>query len=471
MQTLTDFLTETVDSINLTIVSEACLGNTEYDKHDFLYSKSVINDLKSGVDIKVGKGGETVVVLDPNDVAAFNNEYTDEQFPTTAAAFNEMMSKYKSFPKWNTIWKGKYSGKATNTKGQRAEGLVCYMFNDPDADPELFKEQMMPDLTPDWIQSSRWTVEFINKQTGCENIPWTRDNYVACRVDGGNFKLDAKYSFAEEITSIFSGTKAMKKIFGVKCDDLYTGSKDIWNKADIVLVHKTLAKNLINDIKNKGGILNGEMLNEYLIEYTKQGAIIPISLKQLTNKDAHLSSVNIVEGEPTDVVRTVKYIRFGKYQMNKYEGSVTLVCETVDGKLLEIPFRASTSGKNDLNVEPQVKGDNSRLSKGVSIMKGILNLKRGRSFYMVADSNDAAIDELKNYGFNIDTNKSNYDVASPEVCERACCAGLLGMLKAYHEKLTKTPNGTDNFTTKFANFCVFSAMGLSGKGAFYKVSN
>ena len=92
------------------------------------------------------------------------------------------------------------------------------------------------------------------------------------------------------------------------------------------------------------------------------------------------------------------------------------------------------------------------------------------NFIWLQKSNDAAIEELKNYGFDIDTNKSNYDVASPEIRERACCAGLLGMLKAYHEKLAKIPNGTDNFT-KVCNFCVFSAMGLSGKGAFYKVSN
>ena len=450
------------------LIYESTFQSADYTKHDFKYAKGVINDLLNSSTILLGKNGETEHQLDPKDQEAFRTQYDSSNFPKTSKEFDDMLANYLSFPKWNMIYKGKYSGKSTNTKGQRAEGLVCYMFNEANADIEAFKAEVMPDLDDAWIQSSQWTVEFMNKQTGVADIAWTSDNYVACRVDGGDFRLDSKYSFATEVTSIFSGTKAMKKIFGVNCNDLYSGQKDIWNKADILLVHKEMGKTLIDEIKEKG-IANGEMLNTCLIEYTKQGVIIPISLKQLENPNAHLSSVNLVKGEPVDMIESVKHIRIADRYAAQYTGNVDIVCNGVDGKEMLITFRSDTNGKNGLSVEPKEIGGTARYGKAVAIIRGILGLKK-QDFYIVKNSNDDAIKEFKNYGFDVTVKlKSNYDTVEPPFRERACCAGLLGVLKAYHEK-TKEPIDKD-FPVKFANFCMFCAVGLSGKGAFYKIAN
>ena len=390
MKNLTTFLFETVTNI-----FEASFQAPDYPKHDFKYAKAVIADLLAGNDIGLGKNNDSIAKLDPNDVKEFNNDYNDSMFPKSAAEFNTLIDKYKSFPKWNTICKSKYSGKTSNTKGQRAEGLVCYIFNDKDADIDAFKNEMMPDLTQDWIDSSIWTVDFMNKQSGIANISWTRDNYIACRVDGGDFRLDSKYSFASTITSIFQGTKTMKQIFGINCSDLYSGSKDIWNKADIVLVHKDMGKTLIDDIKEKG-IVNGEMLNACLIEYTKQGSIIPISLKMLENKNAHLSSVNIEKGQPVDMIDKVEYVRLADRYTSQYTGNVDIVCKSVDDKEVLITFRSDTNGKNGLNIEPKEHGGSARFGKAVAVVRGILNLKK-QDFYIVKDTNDDAIQEIKNY--------------------------------------------------------------------------
>lgn len=463
MKELKNFLFENVVSI-----FEAHFEAGDYTKHNFKYVKAVIADLLAGNNIGLGIHDDSFAELDQEEVEDFRNEYTEDLFPTTAAEFNKMISKYKSFPKWNSICKDKYSGKNTNTKGQRAEGLVCYMFNEPNYDVEAFKNEMMPDLDNDWIQSSKWTVDFMSKQTGVSNIPWTRDNYIACRVDGGDFRLDSKYNFAVEVTSIFSGTKAMKKIFGINCNDLYSGQKDIWNKADILLVHKELGKTLIDDIKDKG-IANGEMLNTCLIEYTKEGVIIPISLKMLENEGAHLSSVNIIKGEPVDMIKSVKYVRLADKYAPQYTGNIEIVCEDVDGKEILITFRSDTNGKNGLSIEPKENGGSARFGKAVAVIKDILGLKK-QEFYDVKDSNEDSIKAIESYGFKVQAKpKSNYDTAKPELRERACCAGLLGVLNAY-KKFTKE-NVDKDFPTKFANFCMFCAVGLSGKGAFYKISN
>ena len=466
MKELKQFLTE-----NIVNIFEAHFEAGDYLKDNFKYPKAVIADLLAGNDFGLGVHNDKIIKLDPKDVEQFNNDYSEENFPTTSDEFNAMISKYKSFPKWRAICKDKYSGKTSNTKGQRAEGLVCYMFNEADADVEAFKNEMMPDLDNSWIDSSRWTVDFMNKQKGVSGIEWTRDNYIACRVDGGDFRLDSKYSFATEVTSIFSGKPAMKKIFKINyndLNDLYSGPKDTWNKADIILVHKEKGKTLIDEIKDKG-ITNGEMLNMCLIEYTKQGTIIPISLKQLNNPNAYLSSVNIINGESVDMIKSVKHLKLGDKFDTKFTGNVDIVCEDFDGKEILITFRSDSNGKNGLNIEPKENGGSARIGKAVAVIRGILGLKK-QDFYIFKNSNDDALKEFESYGFDIFFKpKSNYDTVEPPFRERACCAGFLGVLKKYHEK-TKEPIDKD-FPVKFANFCMFCAAGLNSKGAFYKISN
>ena len=123
-------------------LNEAAFQAGDYTKHDFKYAKGVINDLLNSPTILLGNNGETEHQLDPADQEEFKAEYDSNNFPKTAKEFDAMTSKYSSFPRWNTIFKGKYSGKVTNTKGQRAEGLVCYMFNEANADVEAFNQKL-----------------------------------------------------------------------------------------------------------------------------------------------------------------------------------------------------------------------------------------------------------------------------------------------------------------------------------------
>jgi hypothetical protein len=189
----------------------------------------------------------------------------------------------------------------------------------------------------------------------------------------------------------------------------------------------------------------------------------------LENENAHLSSVNIVKGEPVNMIKSVKYVKLADRYDTKFTGNVDIICEDFDGKEILITFRSDTNGKNGLSIEPKENGGAARFGKAVAIIRGILGLKK-QDFYIVKDTNEDALKEFKNYGFDVFFKpRSNYDTVKPPFRERACCAGLLGVLKAYHEK-TKEPIDKD-FPVKFANFCMFCAVGLSGKGAFYKIAN
>lgn len=451
---------------------EAVFQSVDYTKTkkgsaEFKYAKPVINDLLNSDQILLGVHGEEIRYLDKKDQENFKKEYDDSKFPMSSIEFNKLISKYPSFPKWNEIYKGVYSGKTTITEGELAEGLVCYLFNNHNANPNDYKE-VMPNLKMDWINSSNWTVEFMNKQTGISNIPWTNKNYIACCVRGDDFKFDSTYNFALEVASIFSGKSAMKKIFNINCNDLYSKSKDIWNKADIILVHKQLGKSLIKNIINNG-VYNGEMLNSYLIEYTKQGVIVPISLKQLTNKNAHLSSVNIYNNESINIIKEVKHIRLSSRYDSKYTGNIDIICKSYNNDDILITFRSDTNGKNGLSIEPKNDTNGYRFGKATEIIRNLLKLNK-KDFYQIKNTNEESLNELKSFGFNIVIpHKSNYNITQPELRERACCAGLLGVLNEYKKVFNETID--KDFPLRFSNFCVLSAMGLKGKGAFYKISN
>lgn len=479
MKGLFDYLLE---NANIQLISEGRFDKDDYTKHDFKYVNAVLNDILQNKTIRLDDKGDKTLELDSVAQKQFRSDWDSGKisFPETKEAFDLLMSQYKSFPKWTQIYKNVYSGTDSASPGQLMEGLVCYMFNDPKANPEDWAKVNLTDgeVSETWINSSKWTIEFMNKQTGVSEDLWTRDNYVACRVDGGDFRLDAKYNFAVEITSLFRGTGQMKKMLKkhglvIKTlDDLYTGQKDTWNKADIVLVHKTKAKNFFDDAKT-AGIFNGESLNNFLIEKTKDGTIIPLSLKQLSKPNAHLSEVNIEEKTmPIDIIESVEHIRIGdKYQEGKYVGGVDIVCKNTEGEGVLITFLRTTDEKsNNLNIEPKPTKGVARYGKAVAVMKSLFGLGRDTKYYVIKNSNDDAIKELENNGFKIMVKpKSNYDKVTPAWKDRACIAGLLGMIEQYKMKMTQRTD--KDFPVQFANFCMLCAMGLNSKGAFYKISD
>lgn len=465
MKSLTQYLTEMY------------LQKVDYSKHNYKYVNDVINDLLNNRPIKLGKNGETIANIDPLEQSEFRKKWDDGKIPETKEDFDLLMSNYPSFPKWNEIFKGQYSGQDSQSFGQLVEALVCYIFNKGEDSIDKWMKNNIPDLSKTWINSCKWTVDFINRQKGVSEDVWNNNNYIAYRVDGGDCGTDDV--LVMDIVSLFRGKEQMNKMLKSKninitsCNDLYSGPKDTWNKADIVLVHKVKSANFFEEM-NSAGVVNGETLNNYLIEKTIDGTIIPISLKQLSSENAHLSEVNIKQKElPIGIISEVVGLRIAdKYQNNTTVGTIDILCKNIDGEDVSITFRRTTEDNaNNLSVEPKPTKGVSRFGKAVNVMKSILNIKRGNDYYVYAKSNNEALKELKSY-FGKDkiqiSPKSNYNECNPLWKDRACVAGLLGMLNEYKSKITYGED--ENFITQFANFCMLSAMGLNSKGAFYKIS-
>ena len=457
------------------ILLEVKFSPRDFDKDKYI--DPVINDLMNADCIRLGNNGGQLAVLDKKEQNDFKKRYLSGEIhrPKSMDEFDKMVSVYSSFPAWREIFKGKYSGRETDTVGQIMEGLVCYMFNNEKADIDAWaRSHTSVETTPDWIESCKMTVDFMSQQTGLSNEKWNRDNYVACRVDGGDFDFDMSYSFALEITSLFRGKTYMNKLLKINCNDLYTGQKDTWNKADIILIHKTKGKTVINDIK-EAGIVNGAMLNDFLISKAKDGTIIPISLKKLSNPKAHLELVGFEKSDDNDIclVNNIEHIKIAdKYQDDSYVGSMDIVCYNNEGQKIKITFRESGAGlnKNNLSVEPAIPKGSSRTGKAISAMKRLLGIKNNNSYYIYKQSDEEVIKELESYGFEVKVNpKSNYHDVTPLWRERCCVAGLLGLLSEYKNKLSHKSD--KDFATQFANFCMMCSTGLNGEGAFYKISN
>lgn len=438
---------------------EVNLTKLDYNKHNFKYRDEVINTILNDTHILLGNHGEEVFPINPDIQRKLRNEFIIN--PDSVFIFNDIMTKY-GLPTWNKIYKGTYSGKHTDTDGQWAESLVCYLYNN-NTDDVLDWISDNKQLSEKWINNCIFTSNFINSK-------WSNKDYIMCHVDGKDYNLSSNYKFAKTIASLFKGKGNMKKIFNVNCNDLYSGSKDTWNKADVVLIHKSKALNIIDDMKKV--VIDGKSINNMLIQYLNDGIVIPISLKELTpNKAVHIDLVNGQNSGNQINVKEVVSIRFSnKYEEYKHTGNVDIICVDQNDALIYITFRSNTNGNNALNVEPKCPAAKYRLGKAVSVMKNMLNIDNTNSYYVEADNLEDAISILKSYGFyKIDNIKSNLDDLTPSIVSRACLAGLLGMLKRFKD--IKNVKIDEDFPKKFCNFCLMCATGKNSAGAFYKISN
>ena len=399
--------------------------------------------------------------------------------PSTVEEWNDMLGEI-GIPKWQTIWKGKFS----NSKlGQIMESLVCYLFNDENADVLAWSNKFT-DVNPQWEESCRKLAEFIgNTKT---SIQWDRNNFTAYHVDGQDFQTLSEDG--SSIAKIFKGDKDfIKKLTKYDCSDLYKVSKDAWNKADIVLIRKDMESEILKEIidhlqtfginskiKITEDVSNGAILNNKLIELTQNDYILPISLKKVDGRlPVHLSSVGMQENESTGLyIAEVDSIRLGKLTADKMEGNTSLFCQDADGNSIDLCFRANTNGNNGLNIEPKSVKGKYRYGKAISIVKDILGLPRDNSYYIEMESDEDCIKALENYGFKVDTKISThkkYEDGKWPLRKRACMAGLLGVLKAYKDK---NPNINKNdFPINFTNFIYMCSTGILSTGCFYKLSN
>ena len=459
MRKLYEFLTESIN------IFEASFDSSDWKKTNHTYAQDVIDVLISGKPLalasKDGKSIGDYYTATADEIELLKRLKPDYTLKTK----DEFDSIFNGKLTWNKIYKGSFSGKTGDTVGQNAESCVCYFFNNGlDADISVWENELNVKLTEDWVTSSIETVKFMNSQS-YGGFNWDSSNYVACHVDGKDVKFDDKFHFALEITSMFKDKKNATKLLGVNCNNLYTGQKDTWNKADIVLVKKD-AIDVLDEMRKV--VSDGNSLNSELLIHLSKGNIIPISLKKITDsKKAKMKGENLQEAKEEELsyIEDVWGLKIqDKFPSNEYIGTLTLLFKSLEGEA-ELQFRKDTNAGNGLNVEGK-NSKSSRAGKALLNIKNALGLPRNNNYYIYKNTNEEAINELKRYGFDIILNKkSNYDDVKPEFKDRACVAGLLGLLEEYRNK--KHPKIDSSFPEDFANFCWLCA--TKGSGAFFKI--
>lgn len=459
MKSLTKYLTEA-------LINESCFKKRDWLNQEHTYAQQVIDRILAGKTIPIAsKDGKTIVgeytpsKEEISQLQNFKPEYTEDSLKDFDEIFRGKLT-------WKQIFKGEFSGhSAGGSNGQIYESLVCYIFNKglDNADVQAWAQHFNIEINTRWLKSCQETVKALYKHSYA-GYTWDNKTYIACHVDGNDYDFDNKFKFALDITSFFKNKKEAKRILGVDCRDLYSGQKDEWNKADIVLVNKQ-AVDVIDEMKKV--VSDGQSLNNELLVNLANGMIIPISLKIIDDATkAKIEGYNIDEAdtmEHNDIDDVLCLKISDKYPKNQWQGTLTLICKSLEDQR-DIQFRKSTSGKNNLNVEAKMKL--ARAGKALANIKKALGLPKNNDYYIVKNTNEEAIKSLKKYGVEIVVkNKSNYDKVKPEFRERACVAGMLGLLDAYQKQ--KHPKIDHDFMIDFANFCWLCA--TQGSGAFFKL--
>lgn len=442
-------------------INEAFFSNDDWKKQNHTYAQDVINILINGDPIKLGEHGEEgEFVADKEEIKKLKQLVPDY----TRNTLDQFNSIFNGRLKWTKIYKGGFSGKDSKSAGQLYESLVCYIFNGGKKYQDWANFVGIKNLDDSWVNSCKLTVDFMNKQSWA-NQKWDNKNYIACHVDGNDYDFDSKYEYALSVAKLFKDKKEATKLMGVNCDDLYTGGKDTWNKADIILVKKN-CYDIIQSIKEV--VSNGESLNAELCCKLMEGYIIPISLKKVIKKeDIHLTTANIDEAEESKGYdfKDVDIRISTKYDNNTYVGNIDLLCTSLENESKDITFRKNTNPGNGLNVETNDK--NSRGGKALANIKNALKIGKNNDYYIIKNTDEEAFEELEKYGFDINIpRRSNYDKVDPPIRERACVAGLLGLLEQY--KIKKHPKVNKDFINDFAKFCYICS--IKGTGAFFKIS-
>ena len=341
---------------------------------------------------------------------------------------------------WAKIYKGTYSGKVASsaTFGQIFESLVCYIYNyGNNADIDEWANDFKVDTTDisyaGWVESSKISVNLLKKHF--------KSNYIAYHVDG-NDKLNAADKKYLDICKLFSGKEGINEVLGKndKWNNIYEGSKkDKWNAADIVLVNKNL--DLAETLKYFKKDIDGQILNNKLVEYTINKQILPISLKKI-DENGHIYAHNIKSNEEFENDRynisNVK-IQFGK----TYETGPDILSGNfvLDGDTVDIQVRKQASGDN-LSIEAKLSSNkNARGGKGISVIKADLGIKPNENYYKELSSNADIIKEFKTMGIKFDkSDLSTFEDISKkysDLYKRTCYKGFIGLadrwIKAKHE--------------------------------------
>lgn len=471
------------------------LDEAHFERLDFFkvkdrYLEQLIADIIDKHVIAVGTNKDDVVEVEvPKELLSkfkefqgsvdFNN-LKDEDL----SSFNNLLAQMpkvktpsgKDAPlQWSKIWKGKYSEQGKNLKGGQAAKLAeaatafCYneMHKIHEADTELNDKQLDTEVSnvlksagiqDVWIKSSKITAKKIDLETKQNNIA-----YIAAHVDGNDISdIPAQ---VKHIAKIFSGKEGIKKVFGKYVDAkgvdmLYPGTqKDMWNKADIVLISDNLniaeAISSYLTLNNVAQLLSAEEINNFINNLITQKFIVPISLKGIVirknttlndiayESDGKLSNskeLNDIENVTIELPAVVK-----DAATKKYNGS----CYLKTNNNLQLTFRNKEWQKEALLIEIQLKG--ARGGNGLGLIQNKLNLKTG--FYKnVLEENgiQTELDYLK-YIENLtgqqlkvpQTLKDATDNTENPWYKRTAYKAMLSFMLKYRDSIQKSKNKVD----------------------------
>lgn len=419
------------------MLTKMVFQNNDYDKHEFKYRDDLIKDIISGEEIRVGDKFDTENKWKCKDLDKAKELF--KEYPSTVGDFDKIMKKLDG-PKFNKIFKGKYSGvdKEGQSDGEVAESLVCYLYNNK-PDENSFNK---------WIELSKVQLGDIWKLSSFKTVRkmyelWPKsEGYVAIHTDGNDkCNIDDKI---KNIAKLFKSKKEASVICHNRVNDMYPGTKkDKWNPADIILVNKNKIEEIYDVLDNEIG--NGEALNSFLALSCRNKSIIPISLKQV-GKEAHVVSNHVNDNDELPKNFTDVFLSVGKgFKQNTPIGSILLKAKNDEGNVNQIQFRSQTSSINNINIEAKISST-ARGGKGISIIKQALKLGKTNDYYINSNSIKELENNLKNIGINV-TIDSSLEEVKPFIGTRPCFAGFIGIANKYKEqnKDTYTPENLFKF--------------------------
>lgn len=443
------------------------------------------------------KEGSFKCKVQRNNWVAFKNFVLSDLSDHAREGKNSVVIDKLTIESGNGTPGGKYTDDG-DTAGQYAESLCCYFFNKYGTIENINDEEIQEKIdeiernsgvviNDTWRNAIKYILDSIALGS-TDGIAWNNKNYIAIHVDGKD--IDLNVDWVKPISKIYSGGQFASKVLGGHSfKSIPSGNKkDMWNKADIVLVKKD-ESDVINTIKNSLIEIGSEKsdksdeLNNILNTMVVKGVFVPLSLKMLTNIGV-IKQENIPSAQQVDIIVEKYKLVLPKY-INKpgYSGSLWLVCETNENLKYGIQFRSQTDNSQSLSIEASLPNNsNARGGKGVTLVKNEIGItsNKDKSYLAKFDSDDDMCEQLFKCGFDIETidgKKVNlnqlkkvvadYKAKGTPVYQRTCFAGFVGIFNKFCDKCRKDDmNDQQNFATNVLNKCTLG----SGTSSFYLIS-
>ena len=427
MRHLHEFVIENVDDI----FEGAVIGNDQghfFHKNkngEYDYPLTVMNKLLQGEEIHTGKNGVGKILtiedfhrdkLENLRDALSNNEINPAKTDGIAEFNNCLNDNGKAkFPKgvWGMIHKP--DAKTNSNDGWSGEILTCCKYNDKDCDLVDIATKLEIHSIDSWVKSAELSADILEQH-------WSSSEYIAVQVSGEDRSSHSKKSDViasylkqadklqcEKIALLYNDKTEAGKIVGLNLDDLYSRSKDAWNKADILLVNKNFdineellakCKKQETNLDNGAPVSDSFTFNNLLISLCNNSRIIPVSLKKVVNKaslskegETHVDEESLKfiddEIEIDCILPNLKDLKKSNTNTNDKNSSLqynrlgsTYIGDKETKTVPSVQFRrrntkngTSDNLTNHGTLIVELMGKNAREGRGLENIKNILNIK------------------------------------------------------------------------------------------------